>query len=384
MTLSESQLSQLKETIYQLALEENFQDMRVSDINTSGYFEKFKSWLNNGYHGEMSFLERNQELRQHPDSLQAGTCRVLSFRYNYLPTNAQFSAPLKNPDMANISRYALGRDYHKLIRKKLSNIVRQAANQLNLEQFIEARVLVDSAPVLETAFAEKSGLGWKGKHSLIINESGGSWFFLGEIFINQPIQVDAPVEDKCGSCTACISLCPTDAIIDGKTVDARRCISYLTIENKGPIPEDIRTSLGNRVYGCDDCQLACPWNRYSSVSEDKDFYPRHGLESSELKDLWLWDENMFLSNFEGSPVRRIGYQNWLRNLAVAIGNTGNPDYIELLEKKLPDANAMVTEHILWAIKTLGEKHALNNTRSKLLSKTKKLINCVVNMHPRDA
>ena len=382
MEFSETKLKQIKKHIHQLALEMGFQDARISDTSTEGYFEKFKQWVAEGNHGEMSFLERNQNLREKPAELHPNTCRVISLRYDYLPQGAAFTQPLKNLALANVSRYALGRDYHKLMRKKLDKLSKKLSTEFDLKNDFDFRVFVDSAPVLETSFAEKSGLGWKGKHTLIINESAGSWFFLGEIFVNLPLPVDSPVEDKCGSCNACINLCPTNAIISPKTVDATRCISYLTIENQNEIPLELRSQMGNRIYGCDDCQLACPWNRFAQTSKEKDFQPKNGLDQASLLSLWLWSEKEFYDRLQGSPIRRIGYQNWLRNLAVAIGNGDyNEESINRLSDKKSDANSMVEEHIDWAIEQLNARKSkpVEPTR-----KIKKLINCVETMLPRDS
>ncbi|HEY9030297.1 MAG TPA: tRNA epoxyqueuosine(34) reductase QueG, partial [Kangiella sp.] len=276
----------------------------------------------------------------------------------------------------------LGRDYHKLMRKRLQQVIEALKTTLNDELDLDYRVLVDSAPVLETAFAEKSGLGWKGKHTLIINKDAGSWFFLGEIFINLPLPIDEPGKDLCGGCSSCIALCPTNAILDDRKIDARRCISYLTIENQEAIPEELRPLMGNRIYGCDDCQLACPWNRYSDQTQTEDFSPRHDLHKIPLGTLWNWDEQTFLDNFQGSPIRRIGYQNWLRNLAVAIGNSQQGSMISALKEKYQEANDMVKEHIDWAIDQLSDPD--KSDTSAIDKKTQKLINCVTVMLPRDA
>ena len=382
MMLTPERLLTIKNQLLKLALENNFQDARISNTNTEEYFSRFAQWVDDGYHGDMSFLERNQNLRQNPDELHPNTLRVVSLRYNYLPEQANFASTLNNHRAANISRYALGRDYHKLMRKKLSNLCKKLQQEIGQETNLDYRVFVDSAPVLETAFAEKSGLGWKGKHSLIINESAGSWFFLAEIFINLPLPVDQPVSDKCANCTACITLCPTNAIIGEKEVDATRCISYLTIENKDAIPIELRPLIGNRIYGCDDCQLACPWNRFSALTTDTDFLPKNQLNDISLLELWRWNEQQFLSRLEGSPIRRIGYQSWLRNLAVAIGNSDySAETIQLLKDKLTEANSMVQEHIHWAI------NQLEHNKSQTLchtDKTQKLLNCVTKMLTRDA
>ncbi|WP_018623742.1 tRNA epoxyqueuosine(34) reductase QueG [Kangiella aquimarina] len=382
MPLTDQQLEQIKQTAVRLAKEHGFQDLRVSDTDTGGYFERFKQWVDDGYHGCMSFLERNQELRQNPAELHPNTCRVLSLRFDYLNNNASFTTPLKDKSLANISRYALGRDYHKLMRKRLQRVIEDLRSTLEKDCDIDYRVLVDSAPVLETAFAEKSGLGWKGKHTLILNKDAGSWFFLGEIFINLPLSIDEPVEDLCGSCSSCINLCPTDAIIDDKKIDARRCISYLTIENQEAIPIELRPLMGNRIYGCDDCQLACPYNRFANHTNIEDFSARHDLHKVSLATLWSWDEPTFLNNFQGSPIRRIGYQNWLRNLAVAIGNSNQHEMIEPLKAKYEEANEMVREHIDWAVQQLTNPENIDRTATD--KKTQKLIHCVTVMLPDDA
>lgn len=372
-------LTELKQRIKQLAGEFGFQQMSVANIDTSEFFPEFRQWVSDGYHGEMSFLERNQSLRQNPDELHPDTCRIISLRYNYLPESAKFTQVLEDPTRANISRYALGRDYHKLIRKKLQKL---ASSISKLCDSFEYRVFVDSAPVLETSFANKSGLGWKGKHTLIINKEAGSWFFLGEIFINLELEVDEPVENECGKCTSCINLCPTGAIIAPYKVDARKCISYLTIENQSAIPIDLRAKMGNRIYGCDDCQLACPWNRFSATTADKAFTSQNGLDSASLLSLWLWTEQDFYKKLEGSPIRRIGYQNWLRNIAVALGNGEYaPEILKALEEKKSQANSMVAEHIEWAINQL-ENRTQNSKESS--AQTTRLIRSIKKMMPRDA
>jgi epoxyqueuosine reductase len=385
MKFSKSQLEQIKTRIYQLALEHGFQDARVSDTDTKGYFSEFKQWVDDNYHGDMSYLERNQKLRESPEQLHPNTSRVISLRYDYLPNKAEFTKPLKNSQKANISRYALGKDYHKHLRKKLDLICKNLRESLAKDFNLDYRVFVDSAPVLETAFAEKSGLGWKGKHTLIINKKAGSWFFLGEIFINLPLAIDEPVENLCGSCVSCINLCPTNAIIDDNKIDARRCISYLTIENQGAIPVEYRHLIGNRIYGCDDCQLACPWNRFSNTSKDLAFRDKNSLTDVTLLSLWQWSEKEFLTRFEGSPIRRIGFQNWLRNLAVAIGNSQYSDStIQQLDAKRKVANNMVNEHIDWAIKQLKNKKENSKLTGKNNFTNQKLIHCVEKMLPRDA
>lgn len=380
MTTEKLELRKIKNNICKIAEQYGFQDARVSDTATDKYMPAYKEWIAKGYHGDMYFLEENQKLREFPEKLHPDTTRIISLRYDYLSDKANFLLPLKDPNLANISRYALGRDYHKIMRKKLQRIASDIETMISQSFQLNYRVFVDSAPVLETLFAEKSGLGWKGKHSLIINKDAGSWFFLGEIFINLPLEVDEQVEDLCGSCTACINLCPTNAIIKGKQIDATRCISYLTIENKGAIPEDLRDLVGNRIYGCDDCQLACPWNRYSNLSNDPSFNPKHNLQNISLLELFQWNENDFLKNFEGSPIRRIGFEKWQRNLAVALGNSEADDQkIAVLKSKIGNISEMVDQHILWALEKLNSKD-----KRSISDKQKKLINCVTNMLPRDA
>ena len=380
MTTEKLDLRKIKNNICKIAEQYGFQDARVSDTATEKYMPAYKEWIAKGYHGDMYFLEENQKLREFPEKLHPDTTRIISLRYDYLSDKANFLLPLKDPNLANISRYALGRDYHKIMRKKLQRIASDIETMISQSFQLNYRVFVDSAPVLETLFAEKSGLGWKGKHSLIINKDAGSWFFLGEIFINLPLEVDEQVEDLCGSCTACINLCPTNAIIKGKQIDATRCISYLTIENKGAIPENLRDLMGNRIYGCDDCQLACPWNRYSNLSNDPSFNPKHNLQNISLLELFQWNENDFLKNFEGSPIRRIGFEKWQRNLAVALGNSEADDQkIAVLKSKIGNISEMVDQHILWALEKLNSKD-----KRSISDKQKKLINCVTNMLPRDA
>jgi len=372
-------LTNLKQSIKQLACEYGFQQASIANIDTSDFFPEFKQWVADGYHGEMSYLERNQSLRQNPDKLHPDTCRVISLRYNYLPDSPGFTRVLEDTNLANISRYALGKDYHKLLRKKLQKL---ASAISELCDSLNYRVFVDSAPVLETSFANKSGLGWKGKHTLIINKDAGSWFFLGEIFINIPLEIDHPVENQCGKCTSCINLCPTGAIIGPYKVDARKCISYLTIENQSAIPVELRAKMGNRIYGCDDCQLACPWNRFSSKSKDKAFVASNGLDNASLLSLWLWSEQDFYRNLEGSPIRRIGYQNWLRNIAVALGNgESTAKVLKALEAKKSQATAMVVEHIDWAINELKNR---KNQPIETAGKTIKLIRTIKKLMPGDA
>jgi epoxyqueuosine reductase len=330
------------------ARELGFQRLGVSDIELGADEARLLAWLAAGYHGEMDYMARHGLKRSRPALLVPGTVRVLSARMDYLPPGADPLRVLENPRLAYVSRYALGRDYHKVLRQRLQRLARR------IEATVECfgyRVFVDSAPVLEKALAERAGLGWIGKHSNLLSREAGSWFFLGEIYTDLPLPVDAPASAHCGSCRACLDACPTQAIVAPYQVDARRCISYLTIELRGPIPEPLRPLLGNRVYGCDDCQLCCPWNRFARLSGEGDFAPRHRLDAPALLRLFAWDEHTFLRRSEGSPIRRIGYRCWLRNLAVALGNAPADDAARAaLQARSEHPDALVREHVLWALR----------------------------------
>lgn len=363
-------LEHLAEQLQQWGRELGFQQVGITDVDLSSHEPKLKEWLAKGYNGSMKWMGEHGNMRSRPDELLPGTIRVISARMDYLPADTEQVKVLKDGEKAYISRYSLGRDYHKLIRKRLSQLAKQLeaeASKLFPDLAIEQRAFVDSAPVMERPLAEKAGLGWAGKHTLIINEKAGSWFFLGEILTNIPLPVNpTPPENKCGSCTACLKVCPTDAFPEPYTVDAKRCISYLTIENKGPIPIEFREPIGNRVFGCDDCQAICPWNKFAQFSQETDFNPRHNLDNSRLVDLFQWSETEFLKNTEGSPLRRAGYNNWLRNLAVGLGNASSSDeIIDALTQKRPEANEMVQEHIDWAL----AQQAKPNRRRKRKIKT---------------
>ena len=357
-----------------------FQQVGICDVDLIQHEKHLNSWLDKGYAGEMQYMHEHGIKRARPAELLAGTMRVISVRMNYLPPDAKFAHTLKNKQQAYISRYALGRDYHKLMRarlKKLGEKIKAECAELNFRPF------VDSAPVLEHAIAEKAGIGWTGKHSLTINKEAGSWFFLGELFVDIPLPVDQPVEEKCGSCTACLTICPTQAIVEPYVVDARRCISYLTIEQKGAIPEQYRALIGNRVYGCDDCQLICPWNRYAHITDEADFHPRQKLMSQDLLDLFAWPEETFLTNTQGSAIRRIGYERWQRNLAVGLGNAPySQKIIDVLQQALDDATELVQEHIQWAItqqKNKAQQASQNKNRL-----TERLIRSIEKGLVRDA
>jgi epoxyqueuosine reductase len=340
----------LAQLIKQRGKELGFQQIGISDIDLSNAADHLQQWLANHYHGEMEYMARNVELRRHPDQLLPGTLTIISARMDYLTATMNAEEVMQNPELAFISRYALGRDYHKLLRKrlqKLTDYISEVAGEFGY------RVFTDSAPVLEKAIAEKAGLGWIGKHSNLLNRDAGSWFFLGEIFTLLPLPVDQPVTKHCGDCTACIDICPTRAIVAPYQVDARRCISYLTIELRGSIPVELRPLLGNRIYGCDDCQLVCPWNRFAQFSKEDDFLPRHGLDAPQLLELFSWSEEQFLQRLEGSPIRRIGYECWLRNIAVALGNgPKTAEVIAALQEKSEHPSELVREHVQWALTRL--------------------------------
>lgn len=338
----------LASQIKQWGQELGFQQIGIADTDLNQHEKHLIDWLEKGFHGEMDYMQRHGLKRSRPEQLLTGTIRVISARMDYLPENhSKISETLDNPVSAFISRYALGRDYHKVMRKRLQKLadkIHQSAGEFGY------RVFVDSAPVLEKALAEKAGLGWIGKHSNVINRKAGSWFFLGEIYTDLPLPVDQKATDHCGDCTACIEICPTQAIVAPYQVDARRCISYLTIELKGSIPLELRPLIGNRIYGCDDCQLVCPWNRFARLTDEQDFSPRHQLNSSELLEVFSWSEEEFLRKTEGSAIRRIGYECWLRNIAVALGNAPKSKRIrEKLRFMASYPSKMVREHILWAL-----------------------------------
>jgi len=319
-----------------------FQQTGFTDTRLEEHEARLKNWLAKDFHGEMDYMQRHGTRRSRPQELHPGTTRIISVRLDYLPDAVGDGL---------ISRYALGRDYHKIMRKRLQKLASQ------IEQYTGPfgyRVFVDSAPVLEKALAEKSGLGWIGKHSNLINKQAGSWFFLGEIYTDLPLPVDSAVENHCGDCVKCIDICPTQAIVAPYTVDARRCISYLTIELRGSIPEPLRALMGNHIYGCDDCQLVCPWNRFAKPTEETDFAPRHGLDAPDLIELFQWSEAQFLQRTEGSPIRRIGHQSWLRNIAVALGNAATSTaVIKALQSRRQHDSEVVREHVKWALAAHG-------------------------------
>jgi len=403
---------ELAEKIKCWGKELGFSGLGISDIDLSSHEAGLKSWLANNYHGNMDYMARHGMMRARPDELVPGTIRVISVRLDYLPQEAKFAQILKNKNKAYISRYALGRDYHKLMRKRLQQLGKKIAEHCEI---FNCRPFVDSAPVLERPLAEKAGLGWAGKHTLLINKEAGSWFFLGELFVDIPLPVseneytisaannraeknntiktlgsnsETKVND-CGTCVACIKICPTKAIVAPYTVDARRCISYFTIESPDPIPEELRPLMGNRIYGCDDCQLICPWNKYAKLSQTDDFQVRNQLDDIDLLTLFSWTEQYFLETLQGSPIRRIGFDSWQRNIAVALGNAPySQDIEQKLTDKLNTASELVAEHIHWALAQQQIKKAQdallaekNNSNARL---TNRLIRSIEKGLPRDA
>ncbi len=346
-------LNQLADDIKRWGLELGFQQVGITDTELSQAEVWLLNWLRRGRHGEMRYMHRHGTRRSRPAELVPGTIRVISARIDYLPEpQDRAKTALEQRGIGYVSRYALGRDYHKVVRTRLQRLADRIENVAGPFGY---RAFADSAPVLEKALAEKAGLGWIGKHSNLIHRGSGSWFFLGELYTDLPLPVDASTGNHCGTCRACIDACPTGAIVAPYEVDARRCISYLTIELHGPIPEALRGLVGNRVFGCDDCQLVCPWNRFSRPTADPVFSPRRALHDRELIALFSWSELDFSRNTEASPIRRLGYERWLRNVAVALGNAPASARVEaLLRQRLEHPSALVREHVQWA---LGQQRA---------------------------
>ncbi len=325
-----------------------FQQTGIADTDLSAAETHLLSWLGQGRHGEMAYMQAHGSRRSRPQELVPGTLRVISVRLDYLPGMAIDSEiVLNHPELGFVSRYALGRDYHKILRHRLQKLADRIQAQVGPFRY---RAFTDSAPVLEKALAEKAGLGWIGKHTNLIDKDTGSWFFIGELYTDLPLPVDQPSQNHCGTCHACLDICPTQAIVAPYKLDARRCISYLTIELRGSIPVELRPLIGNRIYGCDDCQIVCPWNRFAKPSSEPDFTPRHNLDAPELTELFSWTEEEFLKRTEGSAIRRIGYECWLRNIAVALGNAPRHEtIIRALETRAGHPSELVREHVRWAL-----------------------------------
>jgi len=337
--------------IKQWGAELGFQAVGIADVDLSVAEGRLARWLGLGWHGEMDYMARHGELRSRPGELVPGTVRVISCRMDYL-TGAPGSVQeeLQDPSAAYVARYARGRDYHKLMRGRLQKLCDRIEAETG--PFVH-RAFADSAPVMEVELAVRAGIGWRGKHTLLLDRAG-SWFFLGEIYCALELDTDAPATEHCGSCRKCIDVCPTQAIVGPYQLDARRCISYLTIELKGAIPEDLRPLIGNRIYGCDDCQLVCPWNGFARLSKEDDFKVRNGLDRATLVELFAWTEEEFDRRMQGSPIRRIGYERWLRNLAVGLGNALKSDQvIKALKEKSNHSSPVVREHVNWALERHG-------------------------------
>ncbi|WP_300479150.1 tRNA epoxyqueuosine(34) reductase QueG [Shewanella sp.] len=368
-----------------------FAQVGICDTDLTAEEAKLQAWLDKGFHGEMAYMATHGMMRARPQELHPGTVRVISVRMDYLPPEAGFATNLTDPNLGYISRYAGGRDYHKLIRARLKKLGDQISAELVSLGFDAAdfRPFVDSAPVLERPLAEKAGIGWTGKHSLILNHEAGSWFFLGELLINLPLPVDIPIQEGCNTCVACITSCPTGAIVEPYVVDGRRCISYLTIELQGAIPEEFRPLMGNRIYGCDDCQLVCPINRQAPLTAETDFHIRPQLKQPDLLSLFAWSETEFLKQTEGSAIRRIGHKRWLRNIAVALGNApASPNIIAALNARndSDDIDEIVREHIEWALNAqqsrLADIAAIEQQKAR--RKTERMVRIIKKGLPRDA
>lgn len=347
--LSTEQLQHLAQQIKMWGKQIGFDYVGISDTDLTEHEQYLDQWLAKGMQGEMGYMSKHGTKRSRPDELVEGTIRVISVRLDYAPADIkQSESVLEKAEIGYISRYALGRDYHKVMRQKLKQLAQKVQTEIGDFGY---RVFSDSAPVLEKALAQKSGSGWIGKHSNLLDSKTGSWFFLGELFVDLPLPTDQAATNHCGTCRKCIDICPTQAIVAPYVVDARRCISYLTIELKDSIPEEFREAMGNRIYGCDDCQFVCPWNKFAETTKVNDFTPREKLTDQNLIDLFNWSEQEFLDNTEGTAIRRIGYQSWLRNIAVALGNTErSKEVIQTLENKKENSSIMVREHIDWALK----------------------------------
>lgn len=350
-------LATLRESIRQWGLALGFQKVGFADIELHHSEQRLLRWLEAGHQGDMNYMSSHGTRRTRPAELVPGTISVISARMDYLPeTVAAAQSVLENTELAYVSRYALGRDYHKLMRKRLQKLAAMIESHTGPFGY---RVFVDSAPVMEKPLANKAGLGWMGKHTNLIDRKDGSFFFIGEVYTDLPLTPDRPTDGHCGTCSACIDVCPTAAIIAPYRLDARRCISYLTIEHHGSIPEELRPAIGNRIYGCDDCQLVCPWNRFAKRSSELDFLSTRGLESARLVDLFRWTERKFLDEFEGSPIRRLGFERWMRNIAVALGNApSSPSVLQALREGAEYESPLVREHSLWGLR----QHEIGNQR----------------------
>ncbi len=338
----------LADAIRHWARELGFTETGITDTDLSDAARGLREFLDAGHHGSMQWLEERAHMRTHPDTLHPGTIRVICVRMDFAPANIKHAWDVIHDDQKGyISRYALGRDYHKVVRKRLQKLADRIQSEIGAFGY---RAFCDSAPIMEKPLAQKAGLGWRGKHTLTLSRSGGSYFFLGEILTDLPLPIDTPVTDHCGSCTRCITACPTAAIVAPYQLDARRCIAYLTIEHKGSIDEELRPLMGNRIFGCDDCQLVCPWNKYAQITAEPDFSPRNNLDTPQLIELFAWDEATFLEKTEGMSLRRAGFESWLRNIAIALGNgRSSSEAIAALTARRNDPSPVVREHATWAL-----------------------------------
>ncbi len=353
--------AQLARRIKRLSRDLGFQRCGISDIALGADEVHLRDWLAQGLYGSMDWMARHGDKRSRPQELIPGTLRVISVGLDYGQDSATAWDTIADGQRAYVARYALGRDYHKLMRQRLQQLADRIAKEVGP---FGHRVFVDSAPVLERALARNAGLGWIGKHTCLIDKDGGSWFFLGEIYVDLPLPVDAPASEHCGTCMRCIDICPTQAITAPHRLDARRCISYLTIEHEGSIDEELRPLIGNRIFGCDDCQLVCPWNKFAKRTDEPDFRARNDLDRATLAELFAWTEEEFLIRSEGSAIRRSGHARWLRNIAVALGNAPTtPDVLAALDARRDEPDAVVREHIEWAL----AQHAQVPTHSHALA-----------------
>jgi epoxyqueuosine reductase len=343
----------IEERIKRWGRELGFDAVAIAGTELAAEEARLVEWLARGRHGEMDYMARHGARRARPAELVPGTVSVITARLNYTPKAARDSwETLADPDAAFVSRYAVGRDYHKVMRARLQALADRRTSEIGPFRY---RVFADSAPVMEVALAARSGLGWRGKHTLLLSRDAGSLFFLGELFVSLQLARDPAVSEHCGTCARCIEICPTQAIVGPYEVDARRCISYLTIEHHGAIPEALRPLMGNRIYGCDDCQLACPWNKYARTAQLPDFEPRNGLDAAMLVELFAWTEAQFDQRLEGSPIRRIGHERWLRNIAIALGNAPTtPRALAALRSRTTHPSPLVREHVAWALGRHGE------------------------------
>jgi epoxyqueuosine reductase len=345
---SPEELASLARRIRQWGTELGFQAVGITDTDLHEAEVWLMAWLDKGFHGEMDYMAKHGPTRARPAELVPGTTRIITVRMDYYPPETKDAwEVLKEPDAAFISRYAMGRDYHKVMRNRLQQLAERIQQEIGPFQY---RAFTDSAPTMDVQLAQKSGIGWRGKHTLLLTRERGSWFFLGEIYTNLPLPIDAPIESHCGTCQACLTACPTQAIVAPYELDARRCISYLTIEHPGSIPIELRPLMGNRIYGCDDCQLVCPWNKFSQTTEEMDFHVRNHLDDVTLIELFQWSEQEFNDRMAGSAIRRIGHEKWLRNIAVALGNAPRSVAImEALRSRIDHPSELVREHVEWAM-----------------------------------